>query len=275
MGYVWTPQQIESYESYYREVPYHFSGVNVAFTTTPEFVRSVLPPCLEPASEPKGIIMISAGRESWRGDFTIEEEETGGGVWLYAVHDGVEGLYALTVIVNGDMNAATGREAWGMPKKRGEVGLFHDGEQLYAFAERRGVRVIEVAAMIGREIQPFEEEGALLELKGWIAPDGNGLQDDPALVVFGTHTSYKWVRQADAQVRLTGTIEDPVGDIPVVSVDEATYCAGTELVELRDRVVLSDRNVYRPYIYGRLYDDWTARIKATPNALVAPQRQEA
>ena len=35
MGYVWTANQIEAYESYYREVVYHFSGLSVGFTTTP------------------------------------------------------------------------------------------------------------------------------------------------------------------------------------------------------------------------------------------------
>jgi hypothetical protein len=56
VGYVRTPEQIESYESYYREVVYHFSGVSVGFTMTAEFVRQVLPPCLGPPAEPRGMV---------------------------------------------------------------------------------------------------------------------------------------------------------------------------------------------------------------------------
>ncbi len=271
MGYVWSPEQIEAYEGYYREVVYHFSGLSVGFTTTPEFVREVLPPCLEPPAEPRGVVALSFGREEWNGVPTVAEEENVGGVWLWAKRDGVEGLYSLTVVVSGDMNVTTGRESWGMPKKRGESAFLHDGEQLYGYTERRGTRLIEVAATLGTELEPFAEECPLFELKGWIAPDGDGLQDDPSLVVFDTRTSYKRARCMEAALRLTGTLEDPVGDIPLVSVDEGLFYAGVETYRFRERVVLPDRDAYRPYIYGRQYDDWTARIRATPDVLAAPK----
>jgi acetoacetate decarboxylase len=261
MGYVWTADQIEAYESYYREVVYHFSGLSVGFRTTPGFVRSVLPPCLEPPQEPSGVVTITLGRESWKGMPTVAEEESTGGVWIYASRDGVIGLYSLTVIVNGDMNVATGRESWGMPKKRGESAFLSDGEQVYAFAERRGTRLIEISGTLGATIEPFEEDSPLFELKGWLSPDGAGLQDDPVLVTFDTHTKYNWARKADASIKLTGTIEDPVGDIPIVSVDDALLYAGVETFRLREQTVLPERDVYRPYVYGRLYDNWTERIK--------------
>ena len=266
MGYVWSSEQIASYESYYKEVVYHFSGLSLGFTTTPDFVRSVLPPCLEPAPEPKGIVTLTLGRESWKGMPTVAEEENTGGVWLYASHGGVVGLYSLTVIVNGDMNVATGRESWGMPKKRGESMILNDGEQVYAFTERRGTRLIEISGTLGAQVEAFEEDLPLFELKGWLAPDGNGLQDDPVLVVFDTHTQYRWAREVEAAVQLTGTIEDPVGDIPIVSADEALLFAGSETFRLREQMVLAERDVYRPYIYGRSYDNWTERIKTTHEA---------
>jgi hypothetical protein len=174
------------------------------------------------------------------------------------------------VIVNGDMNVATGRESWGMPKKRGESNIFSDGEQLYAYSERRGTRLIEVAATLGADSTPFTEVGRLYELKGWIAPDGRGLHDDPYLVVFDTKTSYSEVRHAEASLEFTGTLEDPVGDIPVESVDGAALSAGIEKFTFREQVELEERELYKPFIYGRAYDNWTERIKRTPGALVAP-----
>lgn len=270
MGYVWTQEQIESYESCYREVAYHFSGLSVTFTTTPEFVRSVLPPCLEPTAEPKGVVGFSYGREFYNGLPSVADEESVGAVYLCATRDGLEGLYSLTVIVGGDMNVTTGRESWGMPKKRGDSAIVCDGEQIYGFSERRGARLMEVAARLGSEIEPFDEDGALFEIKGWLRPDGRGLQHDPILIVFDTHSSYKRARRAEATLKLTGTIEDPVGDIPVISADEAIFVEGVETFTFREEHTLGDRDAYRPYVYGRNYDNWMERIAAARDAVTAP-----
>ncbi len=274
MGYVWNNEQIEAYEDYYREVVYHFSGMSIGFTTTADFVRSVLPPCLEPAAEPKGVVMLSFGRETWHGSPTVADEENVGGIWLYAARNGVEGLYTLTAIVSGDMNVTTGRESWGMPKKRGESAFLTDGDELYGYTERRGTRLMEVSARLGSQLEPFAEDCPLYELKGWIAPDGQGLQDDPTLVVFDTHTTYRWAREAEATLKLTGTMEDPVGDIPLVSVDEAVYLAGVETFTFKEQTVLPDRDIYRPYVYGRNYDNWTERIRAAQDPLGPAHRSQ-
>jgi acetoacetate decarboxylase len=269
MGYVWTAEQIESYESYYREVSFHFNGVAIEFTTTDDFVRGVLPPCLQPPDKPSGLVSITQGRESWQGAFTIADEESIGAIYLDATRDGQEGLYSLTVIVDGDMNVTTGRESWGMPKKRGESNIFSDGEALYAYSERRGTRLIEIDATLGERSEPFVEHGRLYELKGWIAPDGGGLHDDPYLVVFDTQTSYSEVREAEGSLRLTGTLEDPVGDIPVVSIDHATFLAGVEEFVFAEEVQLKERDTIKPFIYGRAYDNWTEPIKRTADTFGA------
>ena len=53
MSYVWTQRQLEEYRRYYDNIRTHHSYSYVNFSTTAEFVRSVLPPCLDVPDKPK------------------------------------------------------------------------------------------------------------------------------------------------------------------------------------------------------------------------------
>jgi acetoacetate decarboxylase len=74
------------------------------FRTTPEFVREVLPPPLQPASEPLGTIaVIEVGRSNCVGPFQ------GGFIAIRARYNDLEADYCLAMAMNTDTAIIFGR----------------------------------------------------------------------------------------------------------------------------------------------------------------------
>lgn len=262
MGYVRTSAEIAKYESYYKLVTARFMGLTATFTTTAEFARQVLPPCFKVPARPTGYVVIGSVTEEYKGECTRDEE------WIAVVgldtsHDDLEGSYSLTVIVTNDMSMATGRESWGMPKKLGQVGLYGDGETLYATAARKGADLIRLEATVGRDAGASTSKGRFFEIKGGLRADGSGLQHEPVLVTFETEEHCKVHREGDlrtAKLEFLPSLHDPVSTIPIVSLDSVSYRGTATTYRMSHETKLGKQHDYRPYLYGRFFDDWVAAI---------------
>ncbi|KAI8722851.1 hypothetical protein NCS52_00430200 [Fusarium sp. LHS14.1] len=121
---------------FYREM------ISVEFLTTEEFVRSVLPPGFEPVDKPVGNISISAWASNRYGSFDL------GMVSLQCKHKGVVGGWMLTIVIDQDMGAFYGREAWGEVKKCGSSQLFRNGYTRSGFTKRGDVKLFELEGRI-------------------------------------------------------------------------------------------------------------------------------
>lgn len=263
MGYVKTPQELERFRAladFRRGVSYCADVLSIAFTTTEEFVAEVLPPCFEPAGRPAAFASIGAWRKLLdgvpaRGEGAAFENAV---VWIAARYGDVEGWYALTMIVSGDMPITLGRETTGEPKKRGRARLYRDGARVSGWAERAGTRLIEIDAELGPELGPAVEVERTLELKACLAPDAAGLQWDPLVTVLRVEHRHERRRAGAGTLRLRGTPVDPLDTIPVVSVGEATHSEGAATVAVESQTALPDGNRLLPWIVGRSYDDVAA-----------------
>ncbi len=71
-------------------------GVSTEFRTTPEFVRSVLPPGFEPIAEPTGLVRIGHMQSEMCGDFNVCTTV------LNARFREYEGQYALSMLISGE-----------------------------------------------------------------------------------------------------------------------------------------------------------------------------
>src|SRR5690348_12484500 len=118
MPFVATKDQVEAFQAFSHRPGFSQEAVSVNFVTTEEFVRSVLPPGLEPADRPVGSVSISTWESKLCGEFECTM------VSLQAKHKGVEGKYILTLVVSGDMPVTWGREVWGEVKKTGVSQLY-------------------------------------------------------------------------------------------------------------------------------------------------------
>ncbi|HET6509107.1 MAG TPA: acetoacetate decarboxylase family protein [Baekduia sp.] len=271
MSYVWTPEQVERYRSYYDDIRTHHTYSYVTFATTEAFVRSVLPPCLEPSAQPTVTVAVMAFMEWIGGVPNRAGRDRAASIAVGARYGDEEGVYYLTVIESEEVNIVTGRELWGMPKKEGSIDLFEDGEQLFAVVERKDHRLIELQAALGepQHVGPEEETEIYFELRGHFGPNLKGLSN-VQLVVFENRTLTKRLQALTvAHVGLTGSPFDPgVGTVPLGEQVDGAHLGGETSYIIRDVVDLDgDGNDYTPYLAGRLYDDWPD-VRATDGRVI-------
>ena len=171
----------------------------------------------------------------------------------------LEGIYYLTVIEGEEVNVATGREVWGMPKKLGTVDYWEDGRRLWAYVERKGHRLIELEAEVGPEqgAQGLSTE-FYFELRGRFAPDLSSI-DAPELVILEMPSdTYRYRELSAPHVVLAGSPFDRgVGTVPLGNLVSGGLTGGEtvyRVLEVRD--LSKDGNDYMPYLLGRFYDDW-------------------
>ena len=259
MSYVWSGEQVARYVSYYQGIATRGSNAYLTFQTTSEYARSVLPPCLEVADDPRITISFGSFMEIFDHYPNRPGRDSAVLVGVNARLGDKEGSYFLTVIETEEVNVATGREIWGMPKKIGTVDYWEDGRKFWAYVERKGHRLIEVEASVGPELGAQEPSSEYyFELRGKFAPDLSSVHA-PDLVVFEmpAHT-HRFRELSEPYVVLKGSPFDRGVDTLELGEYIGGGLSGGEtgygIVEVKD--LTDDGNDYVPYLLGRFYDTW-------------------
>lgn len=249
MGYVKTRAEVEELERYFSEPLFTMEGLWLDFQTTPEFVASVLPPCLQPAASPSGEILVANCQSRCCGEFG------GAAIFLRARYGDIEGLYTIEMLISNDMPVTWGREVLGEVKKTANIVLYRDGDDRFGYVERNGVRLVELEASLGPDEGPAEQVGHALEIKAYPSADGRGLQYDPLLVVVEIADRFEHTASGDGSPTLRGTAFDPVHTVPVMGISRVGYFTGESRYRTVAMIPQPNRDDYVPYVYGRHYDD--------------------
>ncbi|KAI8301413.1 acetoacetate decarboxylase [Colletotrichum sp. SAR11_59] len=69
MSYVATPEEVRAWEELSSKPSFSQELITVDFTTTPEFIKSVIPPGFEPGDEPRGHISLGTMESRLCGEF--------------------------------------------------------------------------------------------------------------------------------------------------------------------------------------------------------------
>jgi acetoacetate decarboxylase len=255
MGFVKTPEEVAEIAGLLAETRYVVDQVAIGFETTEEFVRAVLPPVLSPIEKPAGMACVTRGQSSFCGEYDLAW------VGLYAAYGDLVGVYTLSMIVAGDLGEVpitAGRDTWGEVKKQGKIGYSRDTDYVRGFAERHGVRLIEIEGhLTSADKGPRTVEYSTFDIKGLPAADGQGLQWNPLLVILDVVENDDTVRRGDGKLTLRGTPHDPLDEIPVVATGAALHAVGETIFTTRSATELDDPDAYAPYIFGRAYDDFS------------------
>ncbi|OJI96737.1 hypothetical protein ASPVEDRAFT_78488 [Aspergillus versicolor CBS 583.65] len=249
MPFVATPDQVKAFQAFSSRPGFSQEAISVDFTTTSDFVNSVLPPGLEAADRPVGTVSISTWESKLCGEFECTM------VSLQAKHKGVEGKYILTLLVSGDMPVTWGREIWGEIKKTGVCQLYRSGNRRYGYGERKGVRLVELSADFETETPGNVERSLGYEIKAYPSATGIGLHDDPRLVTLDIVEHNTKRATGKGKLVLRGTKSDPLHEIPVLSIGDFTYVSGVSEYSVLSETPLNVGDAYLPYLIGRHYDD--------------------
>lgn len=250
MSYVRSKEDVAEIEALFQRPRFLYEGLRVVFRTAADFVSEVLPPGLEPSDDPLGYVSIGRWQSAVCGEFDT------GSVFLKARHEGMDGWYNLTMIVSGETPVVWGREVWGEVKKHGRAAVHKDGNRYYAYAERNGVRLMEIDATLTDRRTAVVDTSVALEVKAYPAASGAGLEYDPLLVKLECTTSFNEVVGGTGTLTLRSSAADPVGTIPVTGIESVSFAEGETAYQLLGVHKLCEREQYLPYFYGRHYDDF-------------------
>ncbi len=151
------------------------TSLTATFRTDPEVLASVLPPPLEPPTEPVVKVGIS------RVDLGRGLPPFGAGTFAVAArHGDRDGFYPLLMPMTTEQAVVGGRETFGEPKKLAEVGLDVRGDSVVGTVARMGVTIIEITGTLGAElVPPVDGERMDFYLKFLRSPDGRGVRRRP------------------------------------------------------------------------------------------------
>ena len=227
--------------------PIWSSALTVVFETDPDLIASVLPRPLEPSS-PTARLRIAVV------DLGNGTAPLGAGWFgVRARHGEVEGEYALFMPMTTEQATVGGRETYGEPKKLAEVSLVVRDDRATGRVARMGSTVAEMGGTLGPEGPGYEVDKIDFYFKAFPSPDGDGLEDDPALVYCRRRERARVVRPVDGECKLLDAPLDPVADFPVqrvVSFDFAEI-ASSQVGEIVGRVPAA---WVLPFLHQR-YDD--------------------
>ncbi len=251
MGFVKSSEEIARIE-HTLSFPRFVGGqmLSVEFASDESVIAEVLPPPLEAGAAPNVRAMVGRWQSNCVGDFY------GGAIYVQARHDGIDGEYVLAMYMDNDVPTIYGRDLFGEPKKIADSNLVRRGDAFRGYVERGGVRIIELQAELGENSGAFEGEGYNFNFKARPAADGKGLEEDAILTRAKFEVHGTAAQEGAGSVVLRGTAHDPLDELPVREIVNATYVE-CDLIGSCEAVATTPADVFLPFHYGR-HDDWSA-----------------
>jgi acetoacetate decarboxylase len=227
--------------------------LSVQYLTRPEIVREVLPPPLEPATEPLVTVGIGTlGSSNCVGAFD------GGMLCVRARYKAVEADYCLSMPMTTDVAIIFGRELYGEPKKQARVEFKSDGDVIRTSVERFGIRYMSLEARLTDSVPingPMYADR--FHFKFMHAANGVGLEFDPILVHVHFTQHMRVLRRGQGKVTFRPSDQDPVSEIEVVKLCGATYFEGDIHAEARRLVATVEAARFMPYAFQNI-DNYSA-----------------
>ncbi len=257
MRFVKTTDEVKGIQAIYARP--HFMAtrsLTVMFETTPEAVRALLPPPLEPTPEAVGSAWVGdIGNSNCVGPFM------GAALYVRARYGDLVGDYCVTMPMSTTEAVTFGRELYGEPKKLAKIVFERQGEHVWGSAERNEIRYLSLRGRMEGGGPTGRHQASTFHFKYLPRPDGSGFDHPPVLVHVATEVSVQAAERGKGELVLRDSPHDPVADIPVTQVIGAVY---TEGVSYTSGKVLCevDPEAFLPYSFGKM-DSMDAVVEGT------------
>jgi acetoacetate decarboxylase len=253
LRYVKTPEQVAlAREANPEFLKSRVRSIRCVYETDPAIAAALVPRPLEMARPEIHVtfseVRIELGPEA--------HFEIGSGVFgVAARHEGVDGIYLVTMPMTTEQAVVPGRETYGEPKKLAAVDFRVQDGHVEASVTRMGVAYLGARGRLGASLGPreFVEHGFCFKALP-ACEKGRDFDGDPLLV------RLDWRHQHDAVHRIDGgelvlreSPFDPVADVPVRRLVRMEYEEGTTASD--GRVLRSVPGAWLlPFLHQR-YDD--------------------
>jgi len=220
-------------------------NLTVTFETTPETVRSLLPPPLEPMPEAVGSAWVAEiGNSDSVGPFTAAA------LHLRARYQDIVGSYCIAMSVSTAEAASFGHDLYGEPAKLAKLTFETQDEFVWGFAERHQVRFLSLRGRLTGAAATGRRESSIFHFKFSPRPDGAGFDRPPHLMVVTTDSTIENARRGRGELVFRESPHDPLADIPVKQVIEAVYAEGHTYISARTLCEV-DPAAFLPYSFTR------------------------
>lgn len=245
MGFVKTQAELDAYYKLSHRKFYDANMLGVLFETKPEIVERLLPPPLEPADTPGGMMFIAHYPKTNLGPGYFE-----GALFLRCQYGGEAGSYCLAMPVDSEPRMHNGRDIYGFPKKLAEISLTRDDRQVEGWVERYGIRFVQIKAELTGTLPELPELGPIFLFKAMPSADLERGFDGPVLLVRQkTDLEMKTLDIGNADLTLTDSPYDPWAEIEITNVMIAFYLVSDNTMNPGRVVAEVDPESYLPYYY--------------------------
>jgi acetoacetate decarboxylase len=250
MGFLKTAEEVARIRAVLKQPRFVGSEMlSVDFLTRPETIAKVLPPGFEPVAQPLVTAMVGRWRSNCVGDYC------GGAIYVHTRYKGIEAPYVLAMYMDADPAIMLGRDVFGEPKKRATSNLYRRGNSMHGYIERLGVRLVDIRAVVDKDLGPGTASGANFNIKATPAANGESCEDDAVVTLAEFDNNLTVRREGAGALILKSTEHDPVGDLEIVKLLGASYVEG-DLVARARSIGRIPKDAFFPYLLGRM-DDWS------------------
>jgi acetoacetate decarboxylase len=246
VGWVKSEEELRKYYSFpVRE----FKGaqmLGVIFETRAELVREILPPPLEPAEQPTGMMFIASYPETNLGPGYREAA-----LFLRCRHGGEVGTHCLSMPIDSEpVRMHNGRDIYGFPKKLASIHLERQGQQAVGWVERFGIRFVEIRVTLTDSLPALPPLGPTFLFKAMPAADLTRGFDGPVLLVRQqTEVEMRSLEIGNAEVTLRESPHDPWAEIALEKTLMAFCLVSDNSMQPGKVVAEVDPQAYLPYSF--------------------------
>jgi len=250
MGFVKTKEELERYYNLRVRKFWDAKMLGVAFETKPEIVQRLLPPPLEPAEAPQGLIFIAEYPKTNLGPGYFESA-----LFLRCQYQGEQGTYCLSMPIDSEEDRMhNGRDIFGFPKKMAKIYLERNNSEVHGWVERKGIRFLEIKANLTQSVPPqLPRLGPSFLFKAMPRIDLKPGFDGPVfLCKQRTELELKSLEIGTAEVNFQQSWADPWYEIEITKILVAYYLTSDNTMLPGEIICEVDGEAFLPYYFKML-----------------------
>lgn len=246
MGFVKTAEELDKLFSLGDRKFIGAKMMGVMYQTKPEITKRLLPPPLEFADAPNGMIFIAEYPETNLGPGYNEAA-----IFLRCRYKDEIGSYCLSMPITREGRMHNGRNVFGLPKKMAdEISVTREGSTAHGWVVRKGIRIIDIKIDLKAPLPQLPPLGPSFTFKGNPRIDLKPGFDGPVLLCTQKNDiEMKTCEIGASVVEMQESIEDPWHEIEIVATPFAYYMTADITMQPGRVVAEVDGNAYLPHYY--------------------------
>lgn len=219
MGFVKTPEELSRYYALGERVFHGAEMLGVMFRADPAVTARLLPPPLEQADLPGGLLFIARYPDTNLGPGYHEAA-----LYLRCKYRGEPGSHCLSMPIDDEARMHNGRDIFGFPKRMATIHFEREGQLARGWVERKGVRFVELAVTLKGKLPAMPPMGPTYLFKATPRIDLQPGFDAPVLLCSQrTEVVPRSIEIGPAELTLRPSATDPWAELGDVKVMTAFY----------------------------------------------------